>query len=69
MVTVRLLLAIAVQRDLELHQMYVCTAFLNGDHKEEIYMKQPDGFIKEGLVCKLHKSLFQSINRHPVYGM
>ena len=41
--------------------MDVKTAFLNGDLEEEIYMSQPDGFIKEGQeqkVCKLLKSIY-----------
>jgi len=41
--------------------MDVKTAFLNGSLDEEIYMKQPEGFVvpgKEGLVCKLQKSLY-----------
>ena len=57
----RTILAIVNQLDLELHQMDVSTAFLNGDLKEEIYMKQPEGYIEEGkenLVCKLNKSLY-----------
>ncbi|MCO5606650.1 hypothetical protein L7F22_060838 [Adiantum nelumboides] len=41
--------------------MDVKTAFLHGDLDEEIYMKQPEGFIipgKEHLVCKLLRSLY-----------
>ena len=58
--SIRTLCAIVNQLDLELHQMDVSTAFLNGDLQEEIYMKQPEGYVKEGqenLVCKLKKSL------------
>ena len=35
-------------------------AFLNGDLSEEVYMKQPTDFIKEGehLVCKIKQSLY-----------
>ncbi len=41
--------------------MDITTAFLNGELKECIYMKQPEGFAvsgKEKLVCKLKKSLY-----------
>ena len=46
--SIRTLCAIVNQLDLELHQMDVSTAFLNGDLQEEIYMKQPEGYVKEG---------------------
>ena len=41
--------------------MDVVSAFLNGELKEEIYMKQPPGYVqsgKEELVCKLRKSIY-----------
>nr|GFB44544.1 zinc finger, CCHC-type [Tanacetum cinerariifolium] len=44
-----------------IHQIDVKTAFLNGDLDEEIYIKQPEGFVKHGherKVCKLKKSLY-----------
>ena len=59
--SIRLLLAFAVQRDFLIHQMDVETAFLNGKLDEEIYMQQPEGYVKPGeehLVCKLEKSLY-----------
>nr|GEY83007.1 zinc finger, CCHC-type [Tanacetum cinerariifolium] len=59
--TIRLLLALAGIHDLVIHQMDVKTAFLNGDLDEEIYMKQPEGFVMPGhesKVCKLKKSLY-----------
>ncbi|GJV49702.1 zinc finger, CCHC-type containing protein [Tanacetum coccineum] len=46
--TIRLLLALAAIHDLVIHQMDVKTAFLNGDLDEEIYMKQPEGFVMPG---------------------
>src|SRR4051812_21688763 len=59
--SIRMVLAIAALRNLEVHQMDVKTAFLNGDLEEEIYMRQPEGFSapgKEKKVCKLVKSLY-----------
>jgi hypothetical protein len=55
------LLSIAASFDLEVEQMDVKTTFLHGDLEEEIYMKQPEGFVVKGkkeLVCKLKKSLY-----------
>ena len=59
--SIRMLIAIAVIHNLEIHQMDVKTAFLNGDLDEEIYMEQPEGFIvpgQEKKVCRLIKSLY-----------
>lgn len=58
----RIILALVAYFDLELQQMDVKTAFLNGD-LEEVYMKQPEGFfsnIGEHLVCKLKKSRLET---------
>ena len=59
--SLRILAAMAVQDGLILHQMDVTSAFLNGTLSEEVYMKQPEGFIekgKENLVCKLKHSIY-----------
>ena len=59
--SIRILLALVAQFDLELVQLDVKTAFLHGDLNEEIYMTQPDGYKvagKEHLACKLNKSLY-----------
>ena len=59
--SIRMILAIAALRNLEVHQMDVETAFLNGDLEEEIYMEQPEGCIvpgQEKKVCRLVKSLY-----------
>ena len=42
---VRLLLAIAVHHFWEVHHMDVKSAFLNGDRKETVYVRQPPGFL------------------------
>nr|AAF65309.1 reverse transcriptase [Picea glauca] len=58
--SIRFLLSIVVAFDLEVEQMDVKTTFLHGDLEEEIYMKQPEGFVVKGnkeLVCKINKSL------------
>ncbi|KZV51821.1 hypothetical protein F511_11198 [Dorcoceras hygrometricum] len=47
--------------DMELHQMDVKTAFLNGDIDEIIYMVQPENFVlgdPKNMVCKLKKSIY-----------
>nr|GEW96439.1 retrotransposon protein, putative, Ty1-copia subclass [Tanacetum cinerariifolium] len=46
--SIRMILAIAALRKLEVYQMDVKTVFLNGDLEEEIYMNQPGGFIALG---------------------
>ncbi|XP_075475893.1 uncharacterized protein LOC142514930 [Primulina tabacum] len=46
--SIRVILAIVALRNLEVHQMDVKTAFLNGDLEEEIYMEQPKGFSATG---------------------
>ena len=58
--SIRSVLAIANQLDLEVHQMDVKTAFLNGDIENETYMEQPEGYVdksRPNMVCKLQKSL------------
>jgi hypothetical protein len=39
----RIIMALVAHYDLELHQMDIKTAFLNGDLDEIIYMAQPKG--------------------------
>jgi len=41
------ILALAALEDMEIHQMDMKTAFLNGKHEEEIYMEQPQGFVHQ----------------------
>ena len=58
---IRSLLALANAYDLEIHQMDVNTAFLNGKLDYDVYMEQPEGFVdpdRPDYVCKLDKSLY-----------
>ena len=61
--SIRMLLQIAMQQNLKIHQMDVKTAFLNGPIDCELFVEQPKGFEKLGqngekLVWKLNKSLY-----------
>jgi hypothetical protein len=58
-VTLRSLLAVAAVEDLEIDQLDIKTAFLNGDLEEEIWMEQPELFETGGkkTACLLKKSL------------
>jgi len=56
--SIRILIELASIHGLIVHQMDVKTVFLNGDLDEEIYVKQPEGFVvpgQEHVVCKLIK--------------
>lgn len=58
--TVRALLAVCAEKDLELEQLDVKTAFLNGHLEEEIYMQQAQGYEEGGrtVVCKLKRAIY-----------
>jgi hypothetical protein len=59
--SLRIIMALVAHYDLDLHQMDVKTAFLNGDLYEDVYMTQPEGFVVEGkehLACHLKKSIY-----------
>lgn len=59
--TIRMLFAIAAEYNLDIDQLDVKTAFLNGDLHENVFMDQPEGFIikgKENKVYKLNKSIY-----------
>ena len=54
-------LALAAQEGWKVHHMDVKSAFLNGDLKEEVYVRQPPGFVvagEEGKVYRLRKALW-----------
>jgi hypothetical protein len=57
--TLRLILALAAERDLHVHQIDVKCAYLNGTLKEEIYMEPPPGFdVPQGMVLRLIKAVY-----------
>ena len=59
--SIRSVIALGAQHKLQLHQMDMSTAFLNGELDEELYMQQPEGFVEEGkehMVCYLKRSIY-----------
>ncbi|CAB4001163.1 Hypothetical predicted protein [Paramuricea clavata] len=61
--TFRILLATAARKDLYLGQMDVKSAYLHSKIEEQIYLEQPEGFVKKAnsgqkLVCKLNKAIY-----------
>ncbi|GIL69170.1 hypothetical protein Vretifemale_139 [Volvox reticuliferus] len=56
----RALLAVAAARGLQVHQFDVATVFLNGELKEEIWMKEPPGYESKtpGVACRLLRSIY-----------
>ena len=58
---VRTFITLAAKHRLQLHQLDVANAFLNGNLNEQIYTKQPEQFKVKGnehLVCKLKRSIY-----------
>ena len=55
-----MLIAKSVHHGLQLHQLDVVTAFLNGTLDEDVFLKQRKGFLCVGkeFVCKLKKSIY-----------
>ncbi len=51
--------ALSNEHNLEIHQMDIKLAYLNGKLKEEIYMEPPPGFdIPDGMVLRLVKAVY-----------
>ena len=51
---IRLLLVVAAQKNWRVYQLDVKSAFLNGFLQEEIYVEQPEGYVKEGEEDKVY---------------
>ena len=65
--TIRLLLALAAIYDMDIHQMDIVTAFLNGklSEAEVVYMKALDGSrLLPGMIVKLRRTLY-SLKQSP----
>jgi hypothetical protein len=60
MESVRLILAVAEHEGWRVHHMDVKSAFLNGELKEDVYVRQPPGFVaaEEHQMLKLKKTLY-----------
>jgi len=59
--SIKSVIALRAQHKLQLDQMDVSTTFLHGELGEEVYMRQPEGFIEQGkehLVCCLKRSIY-----------
>ena len=59
--TCRIIIELVAHFDLELYQMHVKIAFLNGDIEETIYMVQLEKFVardSKTMVYKLKKSIY-----------
>lgn len=58
--SIRFMLALSAELDIFLEHMDVCTAFLNGELKEVVYIRQPEGFADADfpeMFCRLLKAL------------
>jgi hypothetical protein len=60
---IRTIFAIAAMKGLEIHQMDVKAAYLNGEIDKELFLEQPEGYEtpecpRNKYVCKLNKALY-----------
>jgi len=53
--TMRIVLALAAQQQWPVYQFDVKSAFLNGELQEEVYVEQPEGFVKKDSGEKVYK--------------
>lgn len=59
--TIRVIISLVVSQHWDIQQVDVNNAFLNGILAEEIYIRQPEGFVDKMYpqhVCKLDKALY-----------
>jgi hypothetical protein len=61
MATIRAILSVAVSKGWSLRQLDISNAFIHGILEEEVYMRQPPGYINSAMpnyVCKLDKASY-----------
>lgn len=57
--SIRFLIALAINKGVQIHQMDAVCAFLQGDLSETIYLEQPEDFdVKSGRVCKQNRAIY-----------
>nr|GFA78762.1 reverse transcriptase domain-containing protein [Tanacetum cinerariifolium]GFA80064.1 reverse transcriptase domain-containing protein [Tanacetum cinerariifolium] len=64
---IRIFIANATSRNINVYQMDVKTDFLNGELKEEVYVSQPEGFVDPDHpthICRLKKALYELKQAH-----
>ena len=60
--TVRMIIALDAPKDWKIFQLYVKSAFLSGELREDVYVEQLRGYEKKGsehLIYKLHKAMYR----------
>ena len=61
--TIKMVLALATQKSWFVYQLDVKSAFLHGELNEDVFVDQPQGFIKRGEEHKVYKL------RRALYGL
>ena len=57
MTSIRTVLSIATNMDLEVEKLDVKTIFRHGNLQEEIYIHQPEGFVEKGMLSVVSRKL------------
>jgi hypothetical protein len=59
MTTIHTLLVVSFIREWSISQLDLKNVFLNGELREDVYMRPPPGYsVPEGMVCHLPRSLY-----------
>lgn len=56
--TIRVMLSVSLQKNYEIRQLDIPTAFLNGELNSEVYIKPPEGLKTKSQVLKLNRALY-----------